>query len=66
MNVNSCLKVNKCLLYRAVTLKLEEVSSIYYARCAAPHGHCGASVARRVLRVRTVRLYPDGCGRSVR
>jgi hypothetical protein len=29
MNVKSCLKVNNGLLYRTVSLKLEEVRTIY-------------------------------------
>jgi hypothetical protein len=49
MNVKSCLKVNYGLLYRTVSLKLEEVSIIYLARRAVPRGHCGASVARLFL-----------------
>jgi hypothetical protein len=58
MNVKSCLKVHNGLLYRTVCLKLEEAKVIYYAKRAAPRGHCGASVARQFLCVRTDGVVP--------
>jgi hypothetical protein len=62
MNVRSCLKVSSGLLYVTVTLKLEEVKVIYYyGGRAARRGICASVVARRVLRVHTVRLYLDCC-----
>jgi hypothetical protein len=57
MNVKSCLKVDICLLYRTVSLKLEEV------RLYTSTGACGAArllrvVARRVLRVHIDNVVP--------
>jgi hypothetical protein len=56
MNVKSCLKVNNGLLYRTVSLKLEGVRVIYYARRAAP----ARVIAGRQLRVSSLRVRTDG------
>jgi hypothetical protein len=57
MNVQSCLKVNNGLLYRTVSLKLEEVR-LYTTKGGARRG---AAVARQLLRRESCVYAQLGC-----
>jgi hypothetical protein len=58
MNGKSSLKVNNGLLYRTVSIKIEEVRVIYSVRRAGRAGVAGRQLRVSSLRVRTVEVVP--------